>query len=116
MQCREAQPTRARSMFLIEPDINVDEDGSITGMTLEAKKLIRVLGLDSPEYREFRRLWIDIIALAKHYDLALFKSLMRYPDDLPDLIRLRPRANSRPEGILANCRSRQRRGELPETY
>jgi hypothetical protein len=42
---------------------------------------------------------------------------MGFPDDLPDLRRLRPPAgNARPEGLEDSFFAKRRRGELPETY
>ena len=72
--------------------------------------------LAAPDYREFRRLWIDIVQLAAQYDPVLFRQLMQYPDDLPDLSLLRPPHNTRPEGVRESFRARRDRGQLPETY
>ncbi len=104
------------SVCLIERHLTVDEDGSITGKTPDAVRLIRILGLDGPEYCEFRRLWIDIVVLAQKYNHALWTNLMKYPDRLPDLARLRPPENTRPEGIRQSCFARKQRAELPATY
>lgn len=94
----------------------VHEDGSINGTDSESRRLIRKLGLDDPEYSEFRRLWIDIIALAQKHDQNLFQRLMKYPENLPDLSALRPPHNFRPEGIEESCHARRVRGVLSETY
>ena len=94
----------------------VREDGDIEATTPDAKRLIRVLGLDDAEYREFRHLLIDIATIAAKFEPALFQRLMRYPNDLPDLSKLRPPKNSRPQGIRESCRARRDRGELPNTY
>lgn len=93
------------------------DDGSIWGMNIEAKRLIKLLDLDSPKYREYRKLFFDIVAMAKREDNSdLWFSLMKYPDDLPDLTTLRPRENSRPDGINQSCHARRFRGQLPQTY
>src|ERR1043166_7359905 len=42
-------PTQA----LLAGDVQVKEDGTIEGRTPAARRLIRVLGLDDPEYTEF---------------------------------------------------------------
>ena len=60
--------------------------------------------------------WIDIAALARHHNPELFRRFMQYPDDLPDLSRLEPVGNSRPDGVEQSCHARRRRGELPEIY
>jgi hypothetical protein len=41
--------------------------------------------------------------------------LLGYPDNLPDLSRLRPPRNTRPEGVAKSFFARRKRGELPET-
>lgn len=101
---------------MLEGQVLVHEDGNIQATTQDAEKLIRLLGLDSPEYCEFRRLWIDIIALAGRKKPDLFKRLMQYPDNLPDLQRLRPPKNTRPQGIHNSYLARREKGVLPETY
>lgn len=46
-----------------------------------------------------------------------YVQLMGFPDDLPDLSRLRPpEGNSRPEGVQQSYFAQRQRGELPETY
>jgi hypothetical protein len=79
--------------------------------------LIELLGLDSPQSTEFRLLWIGIIALAERYDPSLYRRLMGFPDDLPDLKRLRPPGgNTRPEGVRTSCFVKRKDGILPATY
>ena len=52
------------------------------------------------EETEARLLWIGIIALAKQCNPGLYRRLMAFPDDLPNLGRLRPPGgNARPEGL-----------------
>jgi hypothetical protein len=66
---------------------------------------------------EFRRTWIDIISLARQHDPQLHQRLMGFPDDLPDLSRLRPPGgNSRPEGIEESYFAQRQRGESPAFY
>jgi hypothetical protein len=97
--------------------VRVNEDGTIEADTPEARRLIRVLGLDDAEYTEFRMLWIGIVALAFRRDRTLFRRLMCFPDDLPELRRLRPPGgNSRPSGIADSYFRQRQRGELPVTY
>lgn len=58
-----------------------------------------------------------IINLAEQYDHRLYRELLGFPDDLPDLARLRPpEGNRRPEGIQESCFAQRERGELPSTY
>jgi hypothetical protein len=101
----------------LRDDVRVAEDGTIEGDTPEARRLIRVLGLDDPEYTEFRLLWIGIIVLASQHDRELFVRLMSFPADLPDLGALKPPdGNTRPNGVTASYFEQRSRGELPETY
>lgn len=105
---------------LTRDSVTVNEDGTIDCHTTQAQKIVRKLGLDSPEYNEWRRLMIDIVAMAaatktgKHKDL--FKNLMGYPDNLPDLGRKTPASNSRRKGVTECAFERKKRGELPDVY
>jgi hypothetical protein len=102
---------------LIENSMEVSEDGTLRTSTTEARRIATVLGLNSRDYVEFRRLWIDIIALAENHDKDLFHKLLGFPKDLPDLKRLRPPGgNNRPEGIAQSWHARRERSKLPETY
>jgi hypothetical protein len=85
--------------------------------TPSAQKLIDLLGLNRPRLREFRELWIRIVRLAARHEPDLFRRLLAYPPELPDLSNLRPpQGNARPEGIAQSHGERRRRGELPDTY
>lgn len=87
------------------------------GTTSEARRIIRLLGLDAREEREGRLLWMGIIALAERNDPPLFRRLMGFPDDLPNLGRLRPPGgNTRPEGVAVSYFARRLTGGLPEVY
>jgi hypothetical protein len=101
---------------MLQGRVVVYENGSIVGNESESKRLIRQLGLDDPEYCEFRRMWIDIVALSRQHDSDMFRRLMGFPERLPDLSRLRPPKNSRPKGIRQSCYASRARLELPTTY
>jgi hypothetical protein len=82
---------------LIDPEVTVSSDGEIHGQTAEARKLIELVGLNRPRLREFRELLIRMIGLAALHDQGLFRRLLGYPDDLPNLSSLRPpQGNARP--------------------
>src|SRR5688500_10301631 len=66
----------------VRDGVSVSEDGTMVGHTVHARRLIRQLGLDSAESTEFRRMWIDILALAYRYDRELYSRLRSYPGDL----------------------------------
>jgi hypothetical protein len=105
------------SSSLLDSVVHVSEDGFIHGDTPQARKVIDLLGLNRPRLREFRELWVRIVRLAALHDPALFRRLMGYPADLPDLSPLRPpQGNTRPEGVTQSNFARRQRGELPEAY
>jgi hypothetical protein len=98
-------------------EIVVHDDGSVEGISEAADRLILVLDLNDVEYCRWRRTWLRIIDLAERYDRALYNQLLGFPDDLPDLARLRPPGgNSRPEGIRESSLAKRERGELPLAY
>jgi hypothetical protein len=100
-------PTQA----LLEDTVVIHADGRIEGRTREARELIGKLGLHDPQEAEARVMWMGIIALAERCDPALFQRLMGYPDDLPNLARLRPPGgNTRPEGVASSCFARRQGG------
>ena len=104
-------------LVLLRGTVLINPDGSVEGRTDDAKRLIKILGLDSNAYNTWRLIWIRNIELAEQYDREQYQRLMGFPDDLPDLSRLRPPSgNSRTEGINDSYYEKRRRGELPETY
>lgn len=104
-------------LVLIADQIIVQEDGALLALSSDAERLIRVLDLDSDDYRRWRQMWIRIIQLAQQYNPQLYRQLMGFPEDMPDLARLRPpQGNTRPEGIQKSYYEQRQRGELAETY
>jgi hypothetical protein len=101
----------------INRDVWVHDDGTIEGRTKAARKLVRMLGLDTPESTEFRSLWLGIISLAEAYDPDLYRRLMGFPEDLPDLESLQPPGgNTRLKGVAESYAAKRKQGKLPETY
>ena len=99
---------------LLRDDLRVLEDGSIEARTPAAQRAVRVLGLNDPEPKELRLLWLRIVTLAHQHDPALYRTLMGHPTDLPQLSRLRPPGgNTRPDGVQESCYARRRDGTLP---
>jgi hypothetical protein len=101
--------------------LSVAEDGQIEGRTLQGKDLVDILGLNLEGARGVRVMYLRLLALqAKYPDdpevQALCQQAFGFPEDLPDLIKLRPPGNQRPEGT-ENCYHRQRElGKLTPTY
>ena len=97
--------------------IEVHEDGTISALNENGRRLIRALRLDRKKAINFRRLIIDALrSCIIHNETQLYIRFMRYPEDLPDLSRLKPPGNTKPQGINDSCHVRRMRGELPETY
>ena len=101
---------------LTSRNVRVYPDGALAGLTADAERIIRLLCLNSTEYKRWRRMWIRIIELAEDDDPGLLRDLLSYPRDLPDLRTYRAPENSRPDGIAESFFERRKRGELAETY
>ncbi len=104
------------SQFLTREAVRIHPDGAIAGLTPEAARIIRVLCLNSPAWKRWRRMWMRIVELAAESDEDLLRELLGYPKDLPDLRALHPPYNTRPEGIEQSYFARRERGELPDWY
>lgn len=104
------------TQVFVYPNVVVYPDGRMEGRLPESKKIIELLDLDGPAYREYRRLLIDIIALARTYDARLYEKMLAFPSMLPDLASKRPRKNLRPGGVQESFHARLQRGELPSVY
>ena len=62
-------------------------------------------------------MWIAVVALAQRYQPDLYKQLLGFPDDLPDLsTRMPPDGNTRPDGVADSFLAQRNTGTLPETY
>lgn len=96
--------------------LRVYPDGTIAGLTVDAAKIIRVLCLNSTRWKQWRRTWIRIIELAVDRDRDLLKTLLGFPDDLPNLKQCRAPRNARPAGIEESWFARRERGQIPELF
>lgn len=79
----------------------------LTGSTEAARRIIQILDLNSPMMIRWRRLFVSIVDLAAKNDPNLFQMLVGLPDTLPNLSRLRPPSNLRPEGVKESWYARQ---------
>jgi hypothetical protein len=96
--------------------VTMDDTGLLAATTPAARELILVLALNTRRQRAFRRMLAEVVRMAAVHSPAVFHQLMGYPDDLPNLSRLRPPGgNGKPEGIADSHHARRGRGELPET-
>lgn len=101
----------------VGPSVWMANDGRLHADAPEARKLIEELALNSDDMIEYRRAWMEIVAMAELHHPKLHRQLMGFPSDLPDLKRLRPPGgNSRTAGIAQSYFEQRKRGELPETY
>ncbi|MEO8493515.1 MAG: HNH endonuclease [Planctomycetota bacterium] len=91
-------------------------DGIIASDRIETKRLIRQLDLNSPKLRKWRVMWMRIADLAAERDSILYRQLTGFPDDLPNLSRLRPPSNSSPGSIEISWYAKRQRGQLPDAY
>jgi hypothetical protein len=96
--------------------VEVHEDGTIDALNESGEVLIETLRLDNKDHTRFRHLVINTLRSLVIHDRQTYILWMRYPDDLPDLSRLRPPGNTKPEGIDDSCYAHRIRGELPEVY
>jgi hypothetical protein len=105
-------------VVLTSAGVRVEPDGTIHAADKsEAARLIELLGLDSPEHNEFRKLWIDIVDLARQKKPDLYQRIMGYPKKLPNLRKCKPPGgNTRPAGVEDSALARAKRGDLPACY
>ncbi|WP_437193323.1 HNH endonuclease [Planctomicrobium sp. SH527] len=102
--------------------IECREDGTYQAKTAEGHTFIDVLDLNDPQRVEYRRRLLVLCRISTempdHAELQeVVMSLRKYPDDLPDLSRLRPPlGNTRPGGVLTSHFARKHNGVLPDVY
>ncbi len=101
---------------LLSATVVTEQDGRMRGKTTAARRLIDLLELNQPAYLERRKLIRAIVKLAEYHDPALLRKLIGFPDDLPDLAKLRPDSNQRPAEIRKSSFVRRAAGKLPPTY
>ena len=101
---------------LSSESVVVHSDGVVMSDKPQTKRLIQQLDLNSPKLKKWRVMWMRIVNLAKERDANLYKQLAGFPEDLPNLGRLRPPGNSRPDGVEISYHSQRDRGLLPEIY
>jgi hypothetical protein len=108
-----ADPTQT----LLATSVVVGDDGTLVGTTPQAAELLELLYLNYRPLRQRRRLLMAALRVFRQREPELYEQWMGFPDNLPDLSRLRPPGgNSRPAGLAQSHLARRQRGELPRTY
>jgi hypothetical protein len=96
--------------------MRIDEDGTIHWLNKQGELIIKILRLNNEDYTNFRRAWISTLKSLEVADPELYKHWMGFPSALPNLRKLRPLKNSKPQGV-SDCYYEQRKsGKLPEMY
>lgn len=103
-------------VLLSQESAKIHADGAIESRRKEVKRLILQLDLNSPRLKKWRVMWMRIVDLAKQRDVPLFRQLLGFPDDLPNLSQLRPPSNLHPEGVELSWFAKRERGQLADTY
>ncbi|WP_254512734.1 HNH endonuclease [Anatilimnocola floriformis] len=102
---------------LLACNVAIAAHGELITADSECLRLIAQLRLNSSEMIHFRRLWLEIIAMARECNPQLHLQLMGFPADLPDLRLLKPPSgNGKPSGIEQSYLVQRERGELPSLY
>ena len=114
---KSAQKVPNPTTALTTDNLRIQPDGRLECYSNDSESLVLKLDLNSPEMISWRLLWMRIIELARGHDANLHAQLMGFPNDLPNLGRLRPPGgNSRPEGVALCYFAKAARGELPSIY
>jgi hypothetical protein len=95
-----------------------EQCGAIHPLNDDGIRLVDELALDCPKITRMRRQFIDTMRLLESTDQPMSLVWMGFPEDLPDLLSVRPQpsGNLRPGGIAESWYQRRERGDLPEIY
>ena len=96
--------------------LTVKEDGSVVAHGRDGRRLVEVLRLNHPRYRQERAKMLGILSVLAQHDRRQFEELMGFPAQLPDLRRKRVPRNRRPAGLEESCVAQRVRGALPRVY
>jgi hypothetical protein len=120
--------TAKNEMILIDPcevgfaaHLRIDDAGEITGLTVEGRRVINILGLDLRLPTKERKEKLRILALYRRYPAdeevrALYFDMFGFPEDLPNLADHSRATNTKPEGVLQSYYHQRETGTLPPTY
>jgi hypothetical protein len=96
--------------------LRVESDGRVTPFNAPGHRLVKVLGLNHEKQIAERRKQIRILEVLAIHNRGWYEQLMGFPAELPDLRKLNPPNNRRPEGVSESCHAKRQRGELPTIY
>lgn len=102
--------------YLCSSSVKLLSDGRLQPLDKESQRLILQLDLNSPNLIHWRIMWLRIVSLAKDRDTDLYRHLVGFPLNLPDLGKLRPPQNHRKQGLQESWFAQRQRGELPAEY
>jgi hypothetical protein len=102
---------------LLASTVEVQVNGLMLASTSAAQQIVETLYLNDPVYVVRRCNMIALLSELEERRPDLYGVWLGYPDDLPDLARLRPPAgNHRPSGIQQSHFARKMVGGLPAIY
>jgi len=96
--------------------VEVDPNGVIRSKNKQGQILIKIMRLDNDDYTRFRAMIIRTVNILADQDRDVYRLWMGYPTDLPDLSKLRPTRNTRPDGVNNSFFALRARQELEDVY
>jgi hypothetical protein len=96
--------------------VRIMEDGQIESLNEAGESLIKKLRLNNQSNIKYRFRLMRIFRTLQEQDSDLYRELMAFPDELPDLRTKKVPRNSRPESVGSCYFALRERGELPATY
>jgi HNH endonuclease len=94
--------------------VEVHTDGTIRALNPEGKMLIRAARLDDAKTTAWRRLLIGTLRSHTKHAPDLYRAMLGFPSDLPDLTKITPPGGNTQTGSEHACRYQQRlKGQLP---
>ena len=112
---KSAQPAPDPCVHAYDKLIEVQDDGTIRALNAEGRLLIRTACLDDAETTTWRRLLIGNLRCYAKHEPALYREMLGFPSDLPDLTKCVPPGGNSKTRSEFTCRYQQRRnGSIPE--
>lgn len=100
--------------------LKVNDDGTTGALTVRGSILLDTFHLNDPQRVEYRNRTLQLFRWLQSRQepagVRLFERWFGFPDDLPDLRKLRPPKNLRPNGVDRCYYFLRERGQLPGVY